>query len=69
MDLLFYYTVKYINIYITIKYLSGMVRQPIERLQNKVFKENLWMFLFKILEEHDEYAYKLRKIVRDEFGF
>ena len=40
-----------------------------ERLKEKVLKENLWMFLFRLLEEKDEYAYELRKAVRKEFGF
>ena len=40
-----------------------------ERLKEKVLKENLWIFLFKILEGGDEYAYNLRKKVNEKFGF
>lgn len=46
-----------------------MVKEPVERLKKKVLKENLWIFLFKVLEEKDEYAYELRKKINKEFGF
>ncbi len=46
-----------------------MVREPVGRLKEKILKENLWIFLFKILAERDEYAYALRKAVNKEFGF
>jgi DNA-binding PadR family transcriptional regulator len=46
-----------------------MVREPIGRLEEKVLKENLWIFIFKVLKEKDEYAYELRKIIKEEFGF
>jgi len=46
-----------------------MVKEPVERLKEKVLKENLWIFLFKLLEEKDEYAYELRSRINKEFGF
>ncbi|MBS7657014.1 MAG: PadR family transcriptional regulator [Candidatus Bathyarchaeia archaeon] len=46
-----------------------MVKEPVERLKEKVLKENLWVFLFKILAKNDEYAYELRKKINQEFGF
>jgi DNA-binding PadR family transcriptional regulator len=46
-----------------------VVREPIERLKEKVLKENLWVFIFKLLSERDEYAYKLRKEIEKKFGF
>ena len=46
-----------------------MVREPIERLKEKILKENLWIFIFKILKEKDGYAYELRKKIKKEFGF
>ena len=42
-----------------------MIKTPIQRLEEKVYKENLWIFLFKLLEERDEYAYELRKKTRE----
>jgi len=46
-----------------------VVREPIERLKEKVLKENLWVFIFKLLKEKDEYAYELRKKIKKQFGF
>ena len=46
-----------------------MVREPVERLKNKILKENLWIFIFKVLKEKDEYAYELRKKIKKKFGF
>ncbi len=46
-----------------------MVKEPIKRLEEKILKENLWLFLFKILREEDKYVYELRKAVNNEFGF
>lgn len=46
-----------------------MVREPIERLKDKILRENLWLFIFKILKEGDSYAYELRRKVKEEFGF
>ena len=46
-----------------------MVKEPIERLKEKVLKENLWVFIFKLLKEKDEYAYELRKKIKKKFGF
>lgn len=46
-----------------------MVKEPVERLKDKIFRENLWVFLFKLLQEKDQYAYQLRKDVRERFGF
>ncbi len=46
-----------------------MVKEPVERLKDKVFRENLWIFLFKLLQDKDMYAYELRKAVNEEFGF
>jgi PadR family transcriptional regulator PadR len=46
-----------------------MVKEPVERLKEKVLKENLWIFLFKLLSQNDEYAYELRKKINQEFGF
>jgi len=46
-----------------------MVSEPILRLRKKVLKENLWVFLFKLLQNKDSYAYELRKKVKEEYGF
>ena len=46
-----------------------MVKEPVERLKEKVLKENLWVFIFKILKEKDNYAYDIRKQIEKKFGF
>jgi len=40
-----------------------------ERMKEKVQKENLWFFLLVLLSKKPRYGYELRKLVRDEFGF
>lgn len=46
-----------------------MVREPIERLREKVLKENLWLFILRLLRDGDLYAYEIRERVREAFGF
>ena len=46
-----------------------MVKEPVERLKEKILKENLWVFIFKLLKDEDGYAYDLRKRIQNEFGF
>lgn len=46
-----------------------MVREPIERLKEKVLKENLWLFILRLLRDGEVYAYELRKRIQEEFGF
>ena len=46
-----------------------MVKEPVKRLEKKILKENLWVFIFKLLKDKDGYAYDLRKRVEKEFGF
>jgi PadR family transcriptional regulator PadR len=41
----------------------------VQRLKQKVQKENLWFFLLVLLSKKPRYGYELRKLVRDEFGF
>ena len=41
----------------------------VERLREKVQKENLWFFLLLLLSRKPRYGYELRKLVKDEFGF
>lgn len=41
----------------------------VERLKEKVQKENLWFFILILLSSEARYGYELRKLVRDQFGF
>ena len=41
----------------------------VERLKEKVQKENLWFFILLLLSRNSRYGYELRKLVNDRFGF
>ncbi len=41
----------------------------VERLKDKVQKENLWFFLLLLLSSESRYGYELRGLVKEEFGF
>jgi len=41
----------------------------VERLKDKVQKENLWFFILLLLSSEPRYGYELRRLVRERFGF
>jgi DNA-binding PadR family transcriptional regulator len=41
----------------------------VERLKDKVQKENLWFFLLLLLSTGSRYGYELRGLVKERFGF
>ncbi len=43
--------------------------QFVERLKDKVQKENLWLFILILLSSGDRYGYELRREINDKFGF
>ena len=45
------------------------MRPPIERLEKKVQKENLWFFILCLLEKRGMYAFEIRTAIKEEFGF
>lgn len=45
------------------------MRPPIERLKKKVQKENIWFFIFCLLERRDMYGFEIRNAIKEEFGF
>lgn len=51
-----------------------MAKKPSEplaytRLVNKITKENLWLYLLKMLMNRKMYAYEINKEMKDVFGF
>ncbi len=55
-----------------VKYDDGAVARGmdfVERLKDKVQKENLWFFILLLLAKKSRYGYELRKLVKEEFGF
>lgn len=45
------------------------MRRPIERLEKKVDKENLWLYILHMLQAKEMYGFEIRQIVRQRFGF
>lgn len=45
------------------------MREPIKRLKEKVQKENLWLFIMKLLTDGKKYGSELREAVKENFGF
>lgn len=39
------------------------------RLVNKITKENLWLYILKMLMDRPMYAYEISKDLKDKFGF
>jgi PadR family transcriptional regulator PadR len=48
---------------------GGRAMSFVERLKDKVQKENLWFFILLLLAKKARYGYELRKLVKKEFGF
>lgn len=42
---------------------------PLQRLQQKLTKENLWLYVLSLLSERKMYGYELRKTIKEKFGF
>jgi PadR family transcriptional regulator, regulatory protein PadR len=40
-----------------------------KRLKDKLTKENLWIYILKLLEKKERYGYELRDSIEEEFGF
>lgn len=43
--------------------------QFLDRLKEKVQKENLWFFILVLLATEDRYGYELRGLIKTKFGF
>jgi PadR family transcriptional regulator, regulatory protein PadR len=42
---------------------------PSRRLEEKLTKENLWLYILSLLTLNDMYGYELREAIREKFGF
>ena len=42
---------------------------PMERLKDKLTKEELWIYILDLLKERPMYAYELKERIKDRFGF
>jgi len=43
--------------------------KAVQRLINKLTKENLWLYVLRLLQEGPKYGYELRKQIREKFDF
>ena len=41
----------------------------VDRLKDKVRKENLWFFILILLSQEERYGFELRRLINDRFGF
>ncbi|MEM5825808.1 MAG: PadR family transcriptional regulator [Candidatus Aenigmatarchaeota archaeon] len=45
------------------------MRKPSERLKDSITKDNLWIYILKMLSEKNYYPYRLREEIEKRFGF
>ena len=45
------------------------MQTPISRLEKKVRKENLWIYILMLLEKKELYAFEIRNMINKRFGF
>jgi len=41
----------------------------IDRLKDKVQRENLWLFILVLLSKEERYGFELRELINEKFGF
>ena len=41
----------------------------VDRLKDKVQKENLWFFILVLLSQKERYGFELRRLINQRFGF
>jgi DNA-binding PadR family transcriptional regulator len=41
----------------------------LRRLEEKITKENLWIYILSLLKERPLYAYEIKEMIRERFGF
>ncbi|MDG6909498.1 MAG: helix-turn-helix transcriptional regulator [Nitrososphaerota archaeon] len=41
----------------------------VDRLREKVQKENLWFFILILLSQEERYGFELRRLINERFGF
>ncbi len=48
---------------------SGRLPAPLQRLQDKLTKENLWIYVLSILRERPAYPYEISDLIEERFGW
>lgn len=44
-------------------------KMALRRLENKITKENLWMYILNLLKNGPLYGYEVREKIKEKFGF
>ena len=45
------------------------MKKPVERLFNSITKDNLWIYILKILSKEELHPYRIREEIKKRFGF
>jgi DNA-binding PadR family transcriptional regulator len=45
------------------------MQRPLDRLKKKVHKENLWLYILRLLDKKSYYGYEIRDVIKNKFGF
>lgn len=48
---------------------SGKAPAPLQRLEEKLTKENLWIYVLSILRERPAYPYEISELIEKKFGW
>lgn len=48
---------------------SGKAPAPLQRLEDKLTKENLWIYVLSILRERPAYPYEISELIEKKFGW
>ena len=43
--------------------------EALDRLVKKITKENLWIYILRLLQDKPHYGYEIRKNIKERFGF
>lgn len=43
--------------------------KAMNRLETKLTKEMLWMYILRLLQERPHYGYEIKQLIQDRFGF
>ncbi|MHC1592212.1 MAG: PadR family transcriptional regulator [Candidatus Helarchaeales archaeon] len=43
--------------------------EALDRLVKKITKENLWIYILRLLQDKPHYGYEIRKNIKEKFGF
>jgi DNA-binding PadR family transcriptional regulator len=43
--------------------------KAISRLEDKLTKEMLWIYILRLLQERPHYGYEIKQLIQDRFGF